>query len=140
MYYLRSALLGQLRLLEALLVRRRVGQVAALRHREEALLAHRPQPLVFHGGQHGLQFGLQLALLRLHLLSHVDWLLCIGYAALRRVRGGDSIDADAMNVSHECLCFACGLRCEETRLIRRLAVPHREQCSFSSASSARTRR
>jgi len=81
LYYLRSALLGQLRLLQALLVRRRVGQVAALRHREEALLAHGSEPLVFHGGQHGLELGLQLALLCLHLLSHVDWLLCIRFAA-----------------------------------------------------------
>jgi len=50
--------------------RRRVGEVAALRHREETLLAHRPQALVLDGGQHGLQFGLQLALLCLHLLRH----------------------------------------------------------------------
>jgi hypothetical protein len=83
---LRRALLGQLRLLQALLVRRRVGEVAALRHREEALLAHGPQPLVFHGREHGLELGLQLALLCLDLLSHVDWLLCIGYAADVRER------------------------------------------------------
>ena len=86
MYYLRSALLGQLRLLEALLVRRRVGQITALRHREEALLAHRPQALVLDGREHGLELGLQLALLCLDLLSHVDWLLCIGYAADVRER------------------------------------------------------
>jgi hypothetical protein len=77
LYYLRSALLGQLRLLEALLVRRRVREVAALRHRQESLLAHGPQPLVFHGREHGLELALQLALLRLHLLRHFRVLLYV---------------------------------------------------------------
>ena len=69
LYYLRSALLGSCAsggtAGDAV-----VDKSQHPRHREETLLAHGSQPLVLDRGHHGLQFGLQLALLRLDLLRH----------------------------------------------------------------------